>query len=173
MSNSNDDTLGCIFAAVLVAGGGWWLWDKYEIKERDSTPLAPPSTPSPTVARDFLPERYLVTASSTGTNYFLETRTVKGPRTARVGWVYLDHAKDKKEAARSSRELVWTNCDTDEVKTLSFIRYTKEGKVIDSEDKSPADAKVLYYPPGTVGAAAPSEMCSAVFDQPDSNGGDS
>ena len=169
MSSSTEDTLGCLVLAAALAYGSYWLYDKYEVKERDDPKIALASDSSPASARDYLPDRIHVTSTDAGTLYYLEPDTVKGPKTARVGWVVQDQSRDKGQLARTSRQLVWTNCETNEVKTLSFIQYDKSGKVLDSRDYPVDEAAVAYFPPGTIGAAAPTEMCHEMFDKPSAN----
>lgn len=166
--SSGEDTVGCVVLAVGLAFGAYWLYGKYEIKAR-SEQIALPQVESSSNPRDILPPRTHVASTESGTLYYLDNASVKGPRSARVGWVILDHTRDKEQAARTSRELIWTNCDTEEVKSLSLIQYDKDGAILHSEDHPADEASVTYYLPGTIGAGAPSEMCSSVFDRPPSD----
>lgn len=163
LSAVNDDSIGGLFVIVAIIGGGWWLWNTYEIRERENTPpSAPAVVPTLPIERPF---GFIdATTTETGTVFKLDANTVKGPRTARVGWSLLDHAKDKKTTARTTRELIWTNCETGEIKTLARTTYDKAGKVTSTATFGLDDAKSEYYPPYTIGAAVPREMCEKTFD---------
>lgn len=161
MSSSGDDTVGCIIGVVAVAVGGWWLWDKYEIREREEV-NPPPIEITQLSSRPLGP--YAITETQTGTVYHLDPSTVAGPREARVAWISSDHSKDKTMAARTGKELIQVDCETGATKTLSHIRYDANGEVITSFNTEPSDAETSYYPPGTVGAAAPREMCDPKYD---------
>ncbi|GMM93091.1 surface-adhesin E family protein [Qipengyuania sp. MTN3-11] len=164
---ADNDDVGCWIAVISLGVLGWYAYDKYEIRERDDSaavvavpqplPQPEPSRPTGLVS---------LTETKNGSGYYLDAESVKGPKEARIGWVSIGAALDKTVAYRSAKELVWTNCDTGETKTLSRLTYNAEGDVLSSYDFTPEEASTYYYPPGTVGAAAPREMCKPEYGEP-------
>jgi hypothetical protein len=162
-----DDDIGGVIAVIAVVAVGWWLWNKYEVRERPPEPppiniSAPTPAPSPTGFVD-------LTVLNTGTVWRLDAATVSGPRTARRAWVTADYSKDQSVAYRVSKSLRLVDCETGAVKELAFIAYDSEGKVQLSDEYTPEEAKSHYYPPETVGASVPAEVCKPIYDGP-SNG---
>lgn len=161
MSGTKDEW-GWVWIVVVVAGLVW-LWSS------DGEAEPPPIRTKPVEELTPLPdarptEPYRVAATKDGSVFMIDPQTITGQREARRAWIIIDAQKDKTVAYRKVRELIWTNCETGEVKTLSSIAYSPDGDVMSSRDFRFDEADVTYYPPGTIGAAAPKAMCLEIYD---------
>jgi len=160
----DGDEWGCALAVVAVIGGGIWLYNNYELRKIEAAEPAVEAIEPYTLPRPTEPMN--ITATKNGAEYTLDPNTVSGDRSGRRGWITIDYSKDSSVSYRTSKQLVWVNCDTGEQKTLSYINYDKDGGVVATNDWSFDDAEVAYYPPDTIGYAPQREMCREVYDPP-------
>ena len=165
MSDS-EDTIGCIVGAAVVVGGGWWLYNNYEIRKRVpdapvpviSTPVTP-ALPRPTGDIE-------ISTTDSGSRWILDADSVSGSRKARQAWVTIDASKDKTASYRTSKTLYLVDCDTTAARTLSTANYEADkGYPSFSQSFEPKDAKADYYPPSTMGASVVRRICNADFDR--------
>ena len=152
---SERDDYSWVFVLAL-AGAAWWWFTNDDADEGTNTPLEN-FTETPKLPLPDEPMR--VTANEEGTVYLVDPSTVTGSRDSRRGWLTLDHSNDTSTQARTSRELIWTNCDTGEVKTLARVVYDPEGGILYSRDYEFAEAATRYFAPSMIGSAAPALMC--------------
>lgn len=156
-----DDAWGWIIGLALVAGAGWLLYEKYEIRERtqsEATELEPVPLYRPTGLLH-------VSTLDNGTTWQLDADTVTGPRDARQVWVIEDHSDNAKIAHRETSVLYRINCDTTAYRVLSIVEYDKDGKVVTrrgSEEFSPIDS---YPPPRSLIAGVVMRGCWESFDE--------
>lgn len=152
----NEDTIGCVVTALLLAGGAWWLYNKYEVKERVVEPYVAPRPAYP----------IYVTTLDNGTIWKLDSASVIGPRTARQAWILEDHVGNKERVERETKTLYRINCDTTGYQTVELINYDKSGKVVSSWDEKAFGDQTSYAPPGTYIAGVVGAACDPRFDSP-------
>lgn len=150
-------------AAALCAG--WYIFfrDKAPAEPPKIAPIVPLVTPREPALEPRPTGPVMVTITKTGAVWSLQSDTVKGKRTARFGWLYLDFSKDKTIRASHAREYYRANCETGEVKLLTRMDYNKAGNTVHTETYSEAEAEPSYYPPDTNGGAIVRELCSPRF----------
>jgi hypothetical protein len=166
MGSDSEDTWGCILGAIFLIGGGVWLYNNYEIKERARVPTiavqpvalssSKPTIPRPTGTIDLLTDKG-------GSKWTLDADSVSGPRKARQAWVVVDSSKDKTESVRTTRTLYLIDCDTTAARILSEAKYGTSASPVSAESHAPKDAKIDYFPPHTTGGAVVRNMCDAAF----------
>lgn len=151
-----DDDWGCVLTLVVAVAGGAWLFNKYEIKERNE---APAIIAIPKVENIRPTGSITLTTDRDGSIWRVAAGTVSGPRKSRQGWVMIDSSKDKTTTMRESKMLYLVDCGTTATRTVGTVRYDSAGNVASSESLEPKNAKVEYYPPDTLGAAVARELC--------------
>jgi Surface-adhesin protein E len=163
-----DEGVG-ILVILLLLGAGWWFFDNYEILEKSDSNEELSSELGGIIAEPVKPLRPtgLTSISSTeqGTELSVDSDTVRGPRSARLGWVISDHSKDSTVSARTTKELQLVDCDIGGLKVLSLVQYNAEGQVIWQQDFEKEAVATSYYPPGTVGASFQREVCDSRYDE--------
>ena len=156
---NGEDTFGCVVAFLAVAAGGYWLFNKYEIRERPEVVEIAPPLPSVRPTADIY-----VTTLDTGEVWSLDAGSVKGPRQKRIGWIVADHTKDKTTAARETKTAYQVDCDTGAYLTLGVVQYDKANKVLRSLGQEDFGKEPSYPPPGTVIETAINTICLPGFD---------
>lgn len=162
----SDEGWGWVASIVIIAGGVW-LYNHYEIKPKNA-----PSKVQLPPTREFLPPRpagmQIVTEEKSGSIWRLNADSVRGDRQHRQGWVIIDASKDKTVTSwRFHHVLYLVDCDTTAARELSDIYYNAKGESIwPTVDKDPKDAKLEYYPEGTIGYAPVRALCAEGFDAP-------
>lgn len=157
----NEDWSWVLWLALL-GGGGYYLWDRYDIVDTEQVSLKEAADLIPEVERPLEP--YEVTATPEGTSYSIDPQTVLGPRTERLAWFTVDHSNDKSVSHRTTRELVWTNCDTTATRTLESLQYDADGEIVNRWSAQAETKEVSHYPPGSIGYAQVKAMCTPAFD---------
>jgi hypothetical protein len=161
---SNDDTIGCLIAVAALLGGGWWLYNKYEIRERESEAYPDLIEPAPIVTRPTGQIELL--ELSNGSVWRLDAASVSGPREARQLWVFSDHTKNSTVEARETQTLYRVNCDTTAYRVLKVVDYDKDGKPLgmwSSEDFSKTED---FPPPRSNISYVVNRGCDPAFDPP-------
>jgi len=157
--SKSDDSIGGIVLAGCALAGGWWLWSKFEIEERNV--VVPIPAPAPSIRPTGVLE---LTADSDGSIWFLDADSVRGTRQSRQGWVTVDHSQDKTLPQRTSKTLYLVDCATTGTRELSFVAYDANGRVLSTSDSKPEEAATKYFPPDSVGWSVPNEICRRVYD---------
>ena len=140
-------------------GGGWWVWNHYEIRERESeTPELPMPAYRPTGHIE-------VTSFENGTVWRLDADSVTGPRDARQVWIVADHSKDTSVPQRETKTLYRIDCDTTAYRTLSVVEYGADGKVTGNWGADTFADEENFPPPGTHISAVVAEGCRPGFDK--------
>jgi len=156
----NDDTIGCIVAILVAVGLGWWLFDKYEIREREPEPSSAAESPIRPTGSIY------VTKVDGGSVWRVDADSVSGGRNSRHFWLTSDHSNDKTVAARETVYLYRTDCETGAFRTLKAVQYDKDGKLVESWAPGTFTDKDDYATPGSNLAAATKIACQPGFDIP-------
>jgi hypothetical protein len=162
-TTEDEGWVGLLYAIGILAAMGWaaiWAFNHYEIRRKDEPPktVALPHAARPT-------GMITLTTTKEGFVFQLDADSVRGPRTARLGWETIDRSKDKTADYKDSKTLLQVDCSTTAVRELSVVYYKKDGKVLSSHDTDPKDAKVKYFPPDSNGGAVIAQICAAEFDE--------
>lgn len=163
---SDGEQFGCAIGALVVIGGGWWLFNNYEFRKREPEPPVPVITTTPVAPKLPRPSGDIeLTTSTSGSRWVLDADSVSGTRKARQGWVNIDASKDKTANYRTEKTLYLVDCETTAARILSDMNYGTDGKPIYSESHDPKDAKVIYYPPDTLAGGVVRRICNVDFDR--------
>lgn len=154
----SDDSGFWIGAAILVVGGLWW-WNS---KEDESPPpietkLIEPGRPT---------GRLFATSLENGTTWSVDADSLKGPRSARMTWVFEDHSKNKSVSSRETRTLYEINCDRGSYITRSVIDYDAKGNVGARATDSQLSDEPDFAPPQSRISAVLEQACDPAFDRP-------
>lgn len=156
----SEDDWGCAAFCVLLVVGGAWAYNHYEIRKIDKSPTtlvtAPPLRPTGIVD---------VTTTEEGSRWTIDADRVTGNRTARMGWLTMDHSADKTEKASFTKELYLVDCNTTAARVVSFASYGKGGKLLFKGDYDPAKVTPSFYPPHTTGDSVVRELCRPEYGQ--------
>lgn len=155
---STTDDWGFWLGLAAVVYGGYLLYDKY-IADDEVEAATPVEVPRPT-------GMIYISEASKGTKWWLDADSTKGPRTARIGWLTLDHAGDKTNQYRETKMLWLANCDAGAYQELSAISYSPNGDPSFKFDTTPEKADVRHAVPGSMAGGAFDEMCAKGFDTP-------
>lgn len=160
--SSSDDDWGCLALAAVLAFGGWWAYNHYEVKKRVPEALLAPKPTTMPRAIGWVE----LSRDDKGGIWSANADSVTGPRNARAVWTMIDSRSDKKRTTSwaMTRELYQINCDTGGMRSLSLVAYNAKEKVVFHEDRP--DAKSEYYPPQSFGAGWSKFACAKTFDEP-------
>lgn len=164
MSINSDGWTGIIWAVLLI-GGGIYLWERNKTPE-ETPPIIETVPSAPNKQRPS--GRILFTRFDNGTVWNLDADTVIGPREARQAWVIADHRADKTVSKRETKTLYRVNCETTAYRTLSIVEYDSEGKSLNSWKEADFSAEADYPPPGSNIAAVIDIACDEAFSLPES-----
>lgn len=158
--NGTDWFWICGFVALM----GWFGYKEWGEKPSPPAPVyvSPASGVAEAVATYKPPKFLIVTQLTTGTIWYMDTDSVRGPREKRIAWFKEDHSKDKTMVPRESYLLYSFDCETTAYKTLSLKTYNRDGKVIDNIDY--ADPPTRYAVPASNIGSALEEACDQQFD---------
>jgi hypothetical protein len=125
----NDDWGWIVWIAVL-GGGGYYLWDRYDIvdsqaQERETAEILadlPETRPS-------LPDKMYATTTKEGSEWSVDGTAIRGGRSARLAWLIEDHSNDSTVPHRTSKTLYEMDCDRGSYVVRSLIHYDADGKV--------------------------------------------
>lgn len=155
---SSDDRVGCVLGFALLLAGGFWLADNYEVRKIDKTPKPVVSTkPVRPIADMILPN------GNKEFELYLISKGVKGPRTKRLAWVSRTW---KKGAVRDEKTLYEVNCETGAYRTLSLIKYDKDGDVVEFIRPEQFTKTQDYASPGSFIDTIMTYACMPGFDTP-------
>lgn len=158
-TNNSDESLGYIIAIVAVIGGGWWLYNTYEIRERtEDAPAVEPALPMRPVGLIDL------VSLENGTVWRIDADAVSGPRNARQAWVSADHSKNASVVNRETKTLYRIDCDKQSYRVLSVVEYDKDGAVTGDWGEDRFGDEEDYAPPRTNISSVIASACSSVFD---------
>jgi hypothetical protein len=153
-----SDGDGLWFTIAVVGAAGYFAYQAY---------WAEPETPESLVIESEITKPtvdMIITALDNKTVWMLDVSSVKGPRTARIGWVIQDHSNDNSTPYRTSKDMWKVNCDTTAYSNPSRVSYDKDGEVKNSWD-IPSDELVDKFAiPDSNGAAVVDAICSPIFD---------
>jgi hypothetical protein len=152
--------IGWVIGGISGVIKGWFKSDSVVL----ASPAATYTPPKPSRPVGFV---YL---TSTGgekkiTKWYLRADTVLGPRTKRLFWVKLDYSKDKSKKENWMEMFVAVNCETMEMRALSYASYKIDNENAVFSESHPFDkAKVEYPVPNTGMMASYKEVCKGVYD---------
>jgi hypothetical protein len=163
MASDSEETIGCVIGVVALIGGAIWLYNNYEIRKREPSPIPPVATAlaKPTVTRPT--GTIQLSESKSGSKWLLDADSVSGTRKARQGWITVDSSQDKTATVRITRTLYLVDCDTTAARRLSEAAYKASDSPVSTESYDPKDAKIDYYPPNTMGGAVVRRLCNTAF----------
>ena len=158
MANNAGDTWGCIFAVAAIGVGAWLLWDKYEVRERETGTTS--FTPSPSRPTGDL---YVATMTG-GTVWNLDADSLRGPREARMAWIKADHTNDGTVSHRETNTLYELDCDRGSYITRKVVNYDAEGKSLASWGEETFSETPDFAPPDSNIAQVLLRACDPAFD---------
>lgn len=152
----NNDTAGCVIISLAALAGGWWLYHNYEIKKIATVK----SIEAPARPKGMMP----LMTDDDGAEWQLNADSVRGPRTARQGWIKIDHTKDKTVNYRSNETLYQVDCETTAARRISEARYAADGKTVgQGKSKDPEKTEPEFFPPSSIGYHVVQQLCSPAF----------
>ena len=160
---------------ILLAAVGYNQWQEKTdapspgALEALPRPVALPKTPSASAAVSGSgsvptpsPRWLRVAAMDNGTVWYLDTKSVRGPRDKRAVWVKADHSLASSVPHRKTMELYSVDCNTTGYRSLSIVQYSKDGKVVGEQDfQNPPQ---LYAPPESNISNVVDRACDRRFD---------
>jgi hypothetical protein len=113
-------------------------------------------TASPSTANQLVE----IGVTADGSIYSADFDSVRRSGTMAQVWIYVDHSRNRRIAARSSRELWKFDCNNQTTVTLYAVDYDRDGRVLNSQ--SEMDNPYLYTPvvPNTFGSFAMNFACT-------------
>lgn len=164
MAGSNDDGGEWWIFLLLVGAAVWWFF--LRDGKTESPTVEPPALTMPPPV--FRPPTGMMFATSLedGTVWSVDADSLRGPRTARMAWVFADHSKDKTVSARETRTLYEINCDRGSYITRAVLDYDAKGNVGAKATDPQLSDDPDFAPPQTNIATVLGRACDPVFDTP-------
>lgn len=151
----NDDTVGCVVLTLAALAGGWWLYNNYEVKKITADEAAPALSPERPKGL------IMLMTGKDGEVWHLDADSVRGPKTARQGWVKVDHSKDKTVNYRSDETLYQVDCETTAARRISEVRYNANGETVgEGKSRDPEKTDPEFFPPSSIGYQIVQRLCS-------------
>lgn len=107
----------------------------------------------------------LAATTSSGSRWFVDNDSIKGPRSNRMAWVIEDHQADKTISHRETRKLFEIDCDRGSYLTRTIIQYDADDNVTGSWDDDAISDKLYYAAPDTLIYGVVEAACHDGFEQ--------
>lgn len=162
---AQNDDWSWIFWLALAGAGVYYL----SIKD-DEEAVAAESFESSGSLVDRPTGETLASTTSTGTKWFVDNDSIKGPRSNRMAWVIKDHQADKTISHRETRELFEIDCDRGSYLTRTIIQYDADDNVTGGWDDDAISDKLYYAAPETLIYGVIEAACHDGFEQGEAKG---